>query len=57
MKGIFRHPDGYVRNKFGSPGVTPLRNEATVFEQIEKETVAARLNCRPSELIFEEIQG
>lgn len=56
MKGIFYDFHGnYIMNAYGLPTWTTKRDNATVFENSERETVAAKLKIKPGELTFEEL--
>lgn len=55
MNCVFRHKytGQYVVNHFGEARFTADRVRATVYALIERETLAAKLNIRPSELVAE----
>lgn len=58
MNGIFSHrlTGQYVRNLLGKPGWANLRDNATVYNIIERELLAAKLGVRPGELTFEDLR-
>lgn len=57
MNCIFQHKftSQYVVNQLGELRFTNHRDNATLFNVVERELVAARLDCKPSDLMAETI--
>lgn len=55
MTCIFQHKftSQYVINHIGEPTFTNHRDKATIFAVVEREFVAAKLGCKPSDLLVE----